>query len=281
MPEPTSPASRVRATRRESLVSATQRYMAAMVAHRPADAPLAAHFRGTENGVEITAGEGLWRSVDKFASSQMFADAESEEVVTIGALETRGALHPYALRLKVVNEEVIEAELLRSSSTQGHFAAVEELLKPDLIYDAPVPSQRACRSREELRGVADRYWTALNESDGTLAKFSHRCDRYANGKKITNNLALLLSPDGAVHTPASLLTATRPARPKVLERRFPVLDIERGLAISFALVEFQPSGGRKDFGNFYICGLVKVVDDEFRNIDHIHEILPRGTLSGW
>jgi len=190
-------------------------------------------------------------------------------------------LHPYALRLKIVNEEVTESELLRSSSTQGHFAAAEELLKPDVIYDAPVPAQRACDSREELRAVADRYWIALGESDGTLAKFSVRCDRYANGKKITNNLALLLSPDAAVHTPASLLTATRPARPKVLERRFPVLDIKRGLAISFASVEFQPSGGRKDFGNFYICAVVKVVDDEFRNIDHIHEILPRGTLSGW
>lgn len=281
MPEPMSHASHVRATLQESLVSATQRYMAAMVAHRPADAQLAAHFRGTENGMNIAPGEGLWRSLDRFASSQTFADAESEEVVTVGALETQGALHPYALRLKVVNEEVTESELLRSSSTQGHFAAADQLLKPDVIYDAPVPSQRACRSREELRDVADRYWTALNESDGSLAKFNSRCDRYANGKKITNNLALLLSPDAAVHTPASLLTATRPARPKVLERRFPVLDIERGVALSFALVEFQPSGGRKDFGNFYICALVKVVDDEFRNIDHIHEIMPRGAVSGW
>lgn len=269
------------ATPQASLVSATRRYLAAMVAHRPADAPLAAHFRGTENGMDIPAGAGPWRSVDKFASSHVFTDAEGGEVVTIGALQTQGALHPYALRLKIVNEEITESELLHSSSTHGHFAAVEELLKPDVIYDAPVPAERACRSREELRDVADRYWTALNESDGTLAKFSSRCDRYANGKKITNNLELLLSPDAAVHTPSSLLTATRPARPKVLERRFPVLDIERGLAISFALVKFQPSGGRKDFGYFYICGLVKVVDDEFRNIDHIHEILPRGAVSGW
>jgi hypothetical protein len=198
-----------------------------------------------------------------------------------GALETQGALHPYALRLKIVNEEVTESELLRSSSTQGHFAAVEELLKPDILYDAPVPAERACGSRDELRDIADRYWIALGESDGSLAKFNIRCDRYANGKKITNNLALLLSPDAAVHTPASLLTATRPARPRVLERRFPVLDIEHGVAISFATVEFQPSGGRKDFGNFYICSVVKIVDDEFRIIDHIHEILPRGTLSGW
>jgi hypothetical protein len=67
----------------------------------------------------------------------------------------------------------------------------------------------------------------------------------------------------------------------VRERRFPVLDVERGVAVSFAMVEFQPNADREDFGAFYICGVVKIVDDEFRNIDHIHEILPRGTPSGW
>lgn len=266
---------------RAQLLSFAKDYLAAMQAHDPSRASLAPDFRGTQNGISVLPSEGSWSCVSRFASAQMFADADSGQVVTVGAVEVQGSLYPYALRLKVHESRIAEAEFLRSSSAKGHFADVDELLKPDVLYDAPVPAQRACRSREELRLVADRYWTALNESDGSLAQFNHRCDRYANGKKITNSLALLLSPDAAVHTPASLLTATRPARPKVLERRFPVLDLERGVSVSFALVEFKPNAGRKDFGGFYICGVVKIVDDEFRSVDHIHEILPAGARSGW
>lgn len=266
---------------REALLETAKGYCAAIVAHDPARARLAPGFRGTENAVLVAPGEGSWRDIDEFSSAQMFVDAHSGQVVAAGAVRVQGALHPYVLRLKVVERQVSEAEFLRSSSTSGHFAAVEQLLKPDVLYDAPVPSERGCRTREELRSVADRYWVALNESDGSLAKFNIRCDRYANGKKITNSLELLLSPDAAVHTPASLITATRPARPEVLERRFPVLDVERGVAVSFAVVEFRQNAGRKDFGAFHICGIVKVVDDEFRNVDHIHEILPRGVSSGW
>lgn len=275
------PAQSVEPSPRAQLLSFAKDYLAAMQAHDPSRASLAPGFRGTQNGVPVLPSEDSWSCVSRFASAQMFADIDSGQVVTVGAVEVQGSLYPYALRLKVHESRIAEAEFLRSSSAKGHFADVDQLLKPDVLYDAPVPAQRACRSREELRLVADRYWTALNESDGSLARFNHRCDRYANGKKITNSLALLLSPDAAVHTPASLLTATRPARPKVLERRFPVLDLERGVSVSFALVEFKPNAGRKDFGGFYICGVVKIVDDEFRNVDHIHEILPAGARSGW
>ncbi|MBU6206742.1 MAG: hypothetical protein KGQ42_03560 [Alphaproteobacteria bacterium] len=38
---------------------------------------------------------------------------------------------------------------------------------------------------------------------------------------------------------------------------------------------------RPDVGAFYIFGVVKIVDDEFRSIDHISAILPPGTRSGW
>lgn len=266
---------------REALLETADRYLGALAVRDVALAPLAKGFRSTENATVTAPGEGLWRIIDEFASRQLLADIYAGQVVAIGAVCIQGSLYPYALRLKISERQVLEAELLRSSSVRGHFADVNQLLKPDVLYDAPVPKQRGCHTREALRAVADRYWVALNESDGSLAKFNIRCDRYANGKKITNSLELLLSPDAAVHTPASLITATRPARPTVRERRFPVLDVERGVAVSFAMVEFQPNADREDFGAFYICGVVKIVDDEFRNIDHIHEILPRGTPSGW
>jgi hypothetical protein len=244
-----------------------------------AGVPVAKEARTTLNGKTGAA----WSDPIRFASAQAFADSSSGQVVMMGAAETRADLYPYAVRLRIVDDRITEVEALLSSSNRGHFAAAEQWLKPDVLYDAPVPPERGCKNRDDLQRLADTYWTALNESDGSLAPFGYRCDRYANGKKITNSLELLLSPDKAVHTPASLITATRIARPRVLERRFPILDVERGVVVSFAAVEFQkpPAGTRTDFGAFYICALVKLVDGEFRMVDHIHEILPPGTLSGW
>jgi hypothetical protein len=256
-------------------------YLQALAGDQSLSAALAPDARVTLNGQVVATMQT--HGITRFASMQAFADPINGQVVMMGAAEARGDLYPYAIRLRIANDRILEAETLLSSSNRGHFAAVEQLLKPDVLYDAPVPSSRGCANRETLQRLADSYWIALNESDGSLAKFGYRCDRYANGKKITNSLELLLSPDAAVHTPASLITATRPARPRVLERRFPVIDLERGVAVSFAAVEFQkpPDSARKDFGAFYICALVKLVDGEFRMVDHIHEILPPGMRSGW
>jgi hypothetical protein len=235
----------------------------------------------TENAVDCAAGEGLWGRVTQFASRQFLVDAVAGQVMVFGAVTCSDALFPYAIRLAISGGQIAEVEAMVSPSARGHFADVDQLLKPDVLYDAPVPDERGCGSRERLKDVGDSYWTALNESDGSLASFNHRCDRYGNGKKITNSLELLLSPDAAVHTPASLITATRPARPQVVERRFPILDVARGVCGSIAIVEFGKNKDRPDVGAFYIFSIVKVVDDEIRNIDHLHAILPAGTRSSW
>ena len=53
--------------------------------------------------------------------------------------------------------------------------------------------------------------------------------------------------------------------------------------MSIAMVDFadDPRNPRPDTGCFYIMNLLKVVDGEIRMIDAIHQILPRGTASGW
>lgn len=276
--QPESPGSDAARARLELMASA---YLDAIAAHDPARVTLAPSFRATENGAVMRPGQGVWTTVTRFRSRQFFIDTISNQVLVIGAVDCGGDLFPYAFRIAIAGDAIAEAEMMVSPSARGHFADVDQLLKPDVLYDAPVPAARGCGTRERLQAIANLYWDALNESDGSLAPFNHRCDRYGNGKKITNSLYLLLSPDAAVHTPASLITATRPARPKVIERRFPVLDVARGVAGSIAVVEFGKNADRPDAGAFYIFGVVKIVDDEIRNVDHLNTILPAGTRSGW
>ncbi|MBL3961179.1 MULTISPECIES: hypothetical protein [Burkholderia] len=220
--------------------------------------------------------------IDDFPSLQLFDDPLQSQVVAFGVAEAGGQIRPYALRLKVSAGRISEVEEIISTACAGHFADAVQLLKPDVLYEAPVPPHRAAE-RDQLESVADSYWSALQESDGSLARFAYRCDRYDNGKKITNNLSILLSADAAVHTPASCVYATRPARPIARNRRFPVVDRRLGIVVSFVLVDFHPAPhlDRPDCGTFYMAGVFKVTDGEIRSLDEIREILPLGAAEIW
>ncbi len=268
---------------RDVLIELGKRYIAAVARNSPQDVPLGTDFRSTENGQPTPPGEGWWKEVTSFPGFPTWlCDEEAKSVVAFGAVERGDGCQPFALRLAIDGGRVNEAETIISSSRKGFFADADQLICSDVLYDAPVEPARAC-DRDALRRIADSYWIALGESDGSLVQIDHRADRFANGKKVTNNLELLLSPDRAVHSIASMLTGTRPARPRVREKRFPILDVARGVAATFAIVDFadDPSNPRPDTGSFYILNALKIVDGRIRIIDAIHEITRRGTVSGW
>ena len=267
---------------RAELLQLGQRYLDALVLGDPDHVPLTSDYRATENAATTRTGEGLWRTARSFPGyPSLLCDELLGHVVVVGAVETT-SLQPIALRLRISGGAIAEAEAIVSSSAHGFFADVDKLLHSDLIYEAPVPAGRGA-TREELRHIADTYWIALGESDGSLVPVHYRADRFANGKKVTHNLEILLSPDKAFHSISSLLTATRPARPQVREKRFFILDAERGVAVSTAMVDFadDPRNPRPDTGCFYITNILKITDGQIRIIDAIHQILPRGSSSGW
>ncbi|WMY11873.1 hypothetical protein [Paraburkholderia phenoliruptrix] len=257
-------------------------YLAAMSVGDPSGLRFAPNFRLTENGRALGMGEGLWGCKPRFSGIQSFADALTGQIVCVGVAYVADQPRPFAQRLRIVEGELAEAEAIISTDSKGHFADVEQLLKPDILYQAMVPSHRRV-DRDGLREVADRYWEGLEQSDGLIPRFNYRCDKYDNGAKTTNTLRTLLSADGKVHSCASALNDTRAARPKARERRFPVLDVELGVAASFVVVDFHPipAHPRPDVGAMYMLGLFKVVDGEIRIIDEIREFLPLGTSAGW
>lgn len=264
------------------LEQAAQRYLDAILAKRPELAGLDPSARLTENGADIVAGEGYWRTITAFAGVQIFADALTRNVAVMAAAELGGRRVPFALRLKLEDASVVESEAIVSTDPQGPFADVEQLLKPDVIYAAPVPKDRS-GDRASLQARADSYWEALEQGDGSIARFSYRADKYDNGAKTTNTLRTLLSPDATVHTISSAINHARQARPLARERFYPIIDEHLGLVVSFVNVDFHPIIGspRPDAGTFYMMGVFKIVDDEIRIVDEIREILPLKATSGW
>ena len=240
-----------------------------------------ASFRFTENGADVTAHGGRLARAASFIGLQCFADAAQNQVLLAGVAEFDDGRDAFALRLRFEGDLVREAEAIVSTGRTGFFNAVDELEKPDILYLAPVPEGRRSDAAELVR-IADSYWDAMEQGDGSMVPVGYRCDSFHNGKKVTNNLELLLSPDKAVHSVASLIAGTRPARPVVAERRFPVIDVELGLVVSIVVADLHPiPNGRPDSGSFYMAVVFKIVDHEIRIFDEIREILPLGTKSGW
>lgn len=264
------------------LREAMEKYLTAVSEGNAALLHLAPEFRATENSRTIGLDEGLWGSSPRFAGIQSFSDVDTGNVVCMGVAYLGDQPRPFAQRLRFVDGALAEAEAIVSTDAKGHFADVEQLLKPDILYQAIVPPHRRV-GRHGLREAADRYWEGLQQSDGLIPRFNYRCDKYDNGAKTTNTLRTLLSPDGKVHSCASALNDTRAARPLARERRFPVLDVELGVAASFVVVDFHPipEHPRPDNGAMYMLGLFKVVDGELRIIDEIREFLPLGASAGW
>jgi len=241
----------------------------------------AASFRFTENGADVTPGGGRLATAECFTGLQVYADQASGQVVLAGLAEFGDGRDAFALRLRIEAGLVTEAETVLSTGRTGFFNAVDELAKPDIVYLAPVPEARRSRADELIR-IANSYWEGMEHGDGSGVPVGYRCDSFHNGKKVTNNLELLLSPDKAVHTVASIIACTRPARPTIVERRFPIVDVELGLVVSLVVADFHPiPNGRPDNGSFYMAVIFKIVDHEIRIFDEIREILPLGTTSGW
>lgn len=237
--------------------------------------------RLTENGRDVDWRDGRLSQARSFAGLQVFVDEMRAQVVVMGLAKFHDGHDAFALRMRFEGDKAIEGEAIVSTARTGFFNAVDQLAHPDILYAAPVPATRRSDARRLVR-IADSYWEAMEQGDPSGVPVAYRCDSYHNGKKVTNNLELLLSPDQAVHTVASIIAGTRPARPTVTDRRFPVVDVELGLVVSIVVVDFHPiPNGRPDSGSFYMAVVFKIVDHEIRIFDEIREILPLGTSSGW
>jgi len=268
---------------RADLIASLGRLLEAIVGGLPTGDLLSAACRMTINGRTVHGSDLAALGVQRFAGLLNFADTQTRQSVMMGVAFVDERMAPVSIRALVdLTGRLAEVEMIHSSDRQGPFADAQELLSPDIVYAAPIPPSRRC-DREALQAAADDYWEGLQNSDGDIPTFHYRCDKYDNGAKTTNTLRTLLSPDRTIHSCASALDHTRPARPLARERRYPVLDPELGIAASFVMVDFHPipDSPRPDAGSFYMMGVFKVVDRQIRMIDEIREILPLGAQSGW
>ncbi len=259
---------------RACLVRAADSFLAALARRDAPRLRVAKALRVTLNVRDVTLGQALAQGVEAVPSRQVFADPDNGQVVTFGTVRRGGQIEALMLRLKVVGGRISEIEMLRGGDSDGPYSFARNLLHPDVLYDAPVPGPRQS-SRRELVQVADAYFTALERHDGSLAAFSERCDRYESGARVTNNTGMIGAPDGGVFTCAQSLEAAKATAVAVSERRFPVVDMPRGLVVVIDFLEpMGPSGPKL---TLYLAAVFKIVDGGIRGLDEINVEAPLGS----
>jgi len=185
---------------RACLLSTADAYLAALVAHDPAKAPMAPNAKFTEQSKVLAVGDGLWKSA--VAGPTTFTipvpDPVSGQIGVILMMKATGAAFPagpargnapapdpnapadiqLALRLKVVDRKITEAEHVIARISAPSQLATLKTPRPAFTQTVPRADRNA---RRIMLVIANAYYDALVLGDGEIAPFADDCGRRENG----------------------------------------------------------------------------------------------------
>jgi len=286
---------------RACLYGFIDRYLDALGHNDAARLPWARDARYSENNVALPVGDGMWTTTTRVDDYRLkFADVRAGEVGVFGIVEESNNRSGYALRLKIVDDRIMQAEAIvvrvaEFSALDGGvnpFASAKFFSKPILENDL-TSAQR--RPRERLISIANGYFDTLQLNDGTLfTQFDPQCERYENGILTTNNPAKTLGPVTAFGCEAQFKLGAYRFDDRVRGRRFPLVDEERGLVLAAGFIDhtgklgaFKLTDGSTEQSplrrphSFCLMELFKIVDGRIRQVEAVFITVPYGMPSPW
>ena len=150
---------------RACLTKIADDYFAAIAAHDPKKAPLAPNVRFTEQSQVQKVGEGLWKTASEAPTTfkVYVADPVASQLGAIVTMKDAGKPIQMALRLKVQNRQIVEAEHLIWTNINANSLANLQTPRPGLLAIV-APAERL--PREVLLLYAHGYYDAIEQSDG-------------------------------------------------------------------------------------------------------------------
>jgi hypothetical protein len=286
---------------RSCLYGVADQYLEALQ-HRDAKRlPWASNARYTENNVEIQPGDGVWATAVGLGSYRLkFADVANGQVAVFGAVEEPDGTSAFALRLKVADRRIGEAEMLvvrikdfgALGAGPNPFANPKFEDKPILLANLK-PGEGS--SREKMVAVANGYFDTLQLNDGTLhAEFDPACNRVENGLLTTNNPDKPLGETSALGCAEQFRLGVYKYDDRLRARRYPLVDEERGIVLASGFIdhsgrlgEYKLTDGRPAVSvirhphSFYFIELFKIVNGKIRQVEAAFITVPYNMPSPW
>ncbi|MGH9715188.1 MAG: hypothetical protein ACRD4R_00430 [Candidatus Acidiferrales bacterium] len=294
--EPAARAATANSCSRTCLNGFVDKFLAALVAHDPSKLPHSANVRYSENNVMLKLGDGLWATADGLGSYKIYIDdPEKGEVGYYGVIDEDHTPDILGARLKVVNHEVTQIEVLvaRKESANSTFPNPDALTKKPVFYEDVPPNERL--SRQKLISLANGYFSTIQLNTGKIfTSFAPDCQRVENGVVTAGN------PDGKgvakMGCEAQLKTGLLHFVTRVRDRRFLVVDRRKGMVLTsaffdhagtddtFKLVNGTTYHVRQPFDrpySFVMFELFKIQHAQIRQIEAVIVTVPYHMPSPW
>jgi hypothetical protein len=284
---------------RECLNGFVDQYLTALTARDASRLPALATVRFTENGTMLHLGEGLWGTANGLGTFRLYVDDPAAgEVGFIGVVKEWDRPAILVLRLKVENQKIAEIETIVNRDIPGA-TALDKIGKPDPVLTEEIPAARR-ESPAELVKISNMYFSGLERGDGKgVYPFAPDCNRIEGGTQTTNNPALdaprpYSYPIFSLGCEAQFKSGFFKFVTRIRDRRFMVVDPERGLVFAFTF--FDHNGTVKTLtlndGSVWpeslrhpltweIGVVFKIEDGKIRFIQGVPTQAPYGLKPGW
>jgi hypothetical protein len=166
---------------RDCLKGVVDKYVEAMVKHDAKAAPFAVSVKFTENAEAFPIGQGgLWTSATGASKTYRIyvPDPVSRQVGFMGLIQTGEMQNQLALRLKVEDGKITEAEHYVARNLNANVLGNLQAPRPGLL--ATLPANKRI-PRELMLIIAASYYDAITNSNADLTLFATDCERHENG----------------------------------------------------------------------------------------------------
>jgi hypothetical protein len=293
---------------------AMEGYLKALLAHDSSTLPLSPTLKATENAEPSDLKSGLWTQASKIGSYAFTVTDRLTNQHGFVGLIWRGDKDAslVSIRIKVNQQgQIEESEIIvgldRFPGTTGTDPKTLTTWRPDFGTVVPVEKRL---SREKLQAIAASYYDGVNNCTPEKVPLSHTGNRVENGTRITNTSTFSFA-DGMYESLDPNVTIPNFAEWSAKEQfdrglwnadtvagaRFPLIDVEHGLVMAYALYQSWTKSdvldvkgvgkvrrlGVKDRMGVSLCmmELFKIRDEEIHDMESVWFVGPYPMESGW
>ena len=243
------------ACNRACMKATVDNYLGAVVTHAPGKAPIATHYRHTENDVVQPLGEGMWKTATGLGVMQrLYFDEVTHNAVYYGTIKEGSELAITAIRLHIENRKITEAEWFVGRKTDDGVDGIagNTLWDADYLTTGNPPPVRSVpagerSTREELLYITNSYWDYIVDRNPGIAVAHPGCFREENGKKTVGNpLPPERKNDGGLNGLSDCRSGSSTFNVQnVTARRWHVVDVEQQVVVASALFIREPGHAKR------------------------------------
>lgn len=275
---------------RDCLIGFVDVYLDGLINRDTSRVPFAKDVMFTENNVVMpVGGHGIWANINWISEDNLYiADPDSGNAALFAIIEEHGKPAYYGLRLAVKDGLITEAEnvVVRNQGMPMPFSDPYSI-EHDPSWQEVIPEGQR-RSRERLVAIADGYFSTVELNDGVIfTPFHEDCGRLENG--------VLTTPEAVNNgCRTQLEQGLYRINKRIRERRYPVIDVERGIIVAAAFFDhanhfdrYTTNEGRemrtllKWPNSIMLLEAFKVKDGAIHRIEAIFTYVPYFMHSPW